>query len=207
MAGERCFKKSTADQKPVIGLLTESLNNLYQSNIWIGASDEAIRRGYTLICFAGGSLNVSSWDPYEPQRNIIYNLIDVQHLKGLIIAGSLGNFISTSEFEAFYNRFRDIPLVGLGPEIQSLTSVVVDNTLGMKELISHLVEKHICRKIAFIRGPEGNQEAEQRLNIFRQVLVGHGIDPDPELIVSRRFQQRCRSQGCQSTDGQMRACF
>src|SRR5690554_965092 len=174
---------------PVIALLTESLNRLYQSNIWIGVSDEAVRRGYTLICYAGGSLNVSPWDPYEPQRNIIYNLINLKHLKGIIISGSLGNFISPDEFNQFYSRFNDIPMVCLGPGIETIPTIIVDNRKGTEELITHLVENHSCRKIAFLRGPEGNQEAEQRLEIFCDVLKKHGIEPDPGLILSGDFSR------------------
>lgn len=176
-------------QVPTIGFLTESLNSLYQSNIWIGASDTAVRLGYTLACFAGGSLHKSSWDQYEPQRNAIYSFLDKNNLSGLVIAGSLGNFISGSEFRDFYHRFIDIPLVCLGPEIPSVPTVIVDNTHGMRELISHLAEVHHCKEIAFVRGPEGNQEAEERLHIFEEVLIEHGIKPDPRLIINGDFSR------------------
>lgn len=173
----------------LIGFLTESVSGLYQSNIWIGASDTAQKRDHGLICFAGGSLNASSWDPFEPQRNVVYNLIDTKRLKGLIISGSLGSFISSQEFATFYQRFKDIPMVCIGPEIQSVPTVVFDNISGMRDLISHLVTNHSCRRIAFIRGPEGNQEAEQRLKIFCEVLKDHGLTLIPELIVPGDFSR------------------
>jgi phosphoserine phosphatase RsbU/P len=174
---------------PTIGFLTESLNSLYQSNIWIGASDTAVKLGYTLVCFAGGSLFKSSWNEYEPQRNAIYNFLDKQKLSGIVIAGSLGNFISGSDFKNFYHQFVDIPLVCLGPEIPSVPTVIVDNIYGMRQLISHLVETHHCKKIVFVRGPEGNQEAEERLRIFQEVLVEHGITPDQDLIIKGDFSR------------------
>ena len=174
---------------PAIGFLTESLTSLYQSNLWIGASDAATRSGYSLICFAGGSLSKSSWNEFEPQRNLIYNFINTKNLKGIIIAGSLGNFITGDEFKNFYNRFTDIPLVCLGPEIPTVPTVIADNTHGMRELISHLVEAHNCRRIAFVRGPEGNQEAEERLRIFREVLFEHDLQPDANLVLSGDFSR------------------
>jgi DNA-binding LacI/PurR family transcriptional regulator len=174
---------------PVIALLTESLNSLYQSNCWIGASDEAVKRGNTLVCYAGGSLQASSWDPYEPQRNAIYNLINVRNLRGLIITGSMGNFITTNEFKTFYDRFSSLPIVCLGPGMPSVPSIIIDNSHGMRELVSHLVDFHACKKIAFVCGPAGNQDSEQRLNIFQEVLLEHGITPDPELIISGDFSR------------------
>jgi len=181
--------RTAANDYPVIGFLTESLSSIYQSSCWIGASDEAVKRGYSLVCYAGGSLNKSSWDPYEPQRNAIYNFVDVNRLKGLIITGSIGNFISPLDFESFYNRFNSIPMVCLGPGMQSVTSILVDNYHGIHELISHLIELHGCSRIAFVRGPEGNQEAEQRLEIFRKVLLEHGITPDNNLIIPGDFSR------------------
>ena len=172
-----------------IGFLTESLNSLYQSNIWIGASDAATRLGYSLICYAGGSLSTSSWNQYEQQRNCIYNFIDKNNLDGIVIAGSLGNFISGSQFRDFYHNYIDIPLVCLGPEIPSVPTVIVDNTHGMRELISHLVEHHQCRKIAFVRGPEANQEAQERLRIFKEVLREHNQTPDDHLIIDGDFSR------------------
>lgn len=174
---------------PVIGFLTESLSSIYQSSCWIGASDEAVKRGHSLICYAGGSLRESSWDPYEPQRNAIYDFVDVKRLKGLIITGSIGNFISPTDFEKFYTRFINIPIVCLGPGMRAFPTIVVDNSHGMRELISHLIELHGCRKIAFVRGPEGNQEAEQRLKIFQQVLHEYGITPDNDLIIPGDFSK------------------
>lgn len=174
---------------PLIGFLTESVRGLYQSTIWIGASDTAIKNNYGFICFAGGSLYSSSWDPFEPQRNVIYNLLDLNRIQGLIISGSLGSFIPSQEFQDFCHKFKSIPMVCIGPEVTSLPRIMFDNMSGMRALISHLVTSHSCRRIAFIRGPEGNEEAEQRLFIFREVLREHNISLIPELIVSGDFSR------------------
>lgn len=179
----------SSETVPAIGFLTESLVSLYQSDIWIGASDAATRLGYSMFCFAGGSLSKSSWDEWEPQRNLIYNFIDTHRFRGIILAGSLGNFVSEREFRKFYKRYTAVPLVCLGPEIPSVPTVIADNTHGMRELMSHLVEEHQCRKIAFVRGPKGNKEAEERLRIFREVLEEHEITPDPELIINGDFSR------------------
>ena len=186
------FQSSIVEKKsleiiPTIGFLTESLKSVYQSNIWIGASDASNRLGYSLVCFAGGSLGNSPWGKFEYQRNAIYNFIDKSLLKGMVISSSLGNFIDADECKDFYDQFIDIALVCLGPEIPSVPTVIVDNTHGMRELISHLVENHGCRHIAFIRGPEGNQEAEERLRIFHEVLFEHDLSADPQLILNGDF--------------------
>jgi DNA-binding LacI/PurR family transcriptional regulator/serine phosphatase RsbU (regulator of sigma subunit) len=174
---------------PAIGFLTESLNSFYQSYIWMGASEAAVRQGYTLQCFAGGSLKNSPWDQFEPQRNTIYNFINLNQLKGLIVAGSLGNFVSEEEFTNFYSKFGKLPMICLGPEIKSVPTITVDNIKGMRDLVAHLVEVHTCRKIAFLRGPQGNQEAEQRFQSFNEALLAHGIQPDEKIVVEGDFSR------------------
>jgi len=174
---------------PLIGFLTESVCGLYQSNIWIGISETAKQNNYGLICYAGGSLNASSWDPFEPQRNAIYNLVDINRLRGLIISGSLGSFISASEFEIFYSKFKNIPIVSIGPEIDNVPTVLFDNHSGMRQLISHLVMVHERKRIAFIRGPEGNEEAELRLKIFCDVLRSYNLEISPDLIIPGDFSR------------------
>jgi DNA-binding LacI/PurR family transcriptional regulator/serine phosphatase RsbU (regulator of sigma subunit) len=157
--------------------------------IWSGASDAAKRLGYSLVCFAGGSLD-KAWNEFEPQRNAVYNFIDKNQLNGIVISGSLGNFISESKFKEFYNQFINIlPSVCLGPEIPSVPNVIVDNTQGMHELISHLVEFHKRRHIAFVCGPNGNKEAEKRLSIFKEVLNEHEITIDEQLIIPGDFSR------------------
>lgn len=174
---------------PLIGFLTESVCGLYQSNIWLGISDTAKQNNYGLICYAGGSLNASSWDPFEPQRNAIYNLVDINRLQGLIISGSLGSFITVQEFETFYSKFNTIPVVSIGPEISSVPTVLFDNHSGMRQLISHLVMVHERKRIAFIRGPEGNEEAELRLKIFCDVLRSYNLEISADLIVPGDFSR------------------
>ena len=183
------YYSSTQEKFPAIGMLTESVNSWFQSRIWTGSSDAALKRDFSLHCFAGGSLKNSPWDEYEPQRNVLYKMVDTNKLKGLIIAGSVGSFVPPGEFEEFYSRFKSIPMVCLGPEIQSVPTIVVDNSLGMRDLISHLLEYHGCRKIAFVRGPEGNIEAEQRFDIFMEVMRNHGIEPVSDLIISGDFSR------------------
>ncbi|HEX2957674.1 MAG TPA: substrate-binding domain-containing protein, partial [Chitinispirillaceae bacterium] len=182
---------------PAIGFLTESLNSFYQSYIWMGASEAAIRQGYTLLCYAGGSLKNSPWDQFEPQRNTIYNFINGHDLKGLIIAGSLGNFVKEEEFNQFLSRFNRLPMACLGPEIKSVPTIVVDNAKGMYDLVAHLVEVHSCSRIAFLRGPQGNQEAELRYQSFIKALLEHGIQPDEKLVVKGDFSRDAGSKAVQ----------
>ncbi len=66
-------------------------------------------------------------------------------------------------------------------------SVIVDNYCGMQDLITHLIEIHKYKKIAFIRGPENNTEAGIRFNAYRDTLDKFQIPLDDNLIVPGEF--------------------
>jgi len=67
--------------------------------------------------------------------------------------------------------------------------VVVDNDLGMERAISHLIARHGHRRIAFVRGPLANVEAERRFAVYERVLAAHGIAYDPRLVTVGDFEE------------------
>jgi DNA-binding LacI/PurR family transcriptional regulator len=65
--------------------------------------------------------------------------------------------------------------------------VLVDNYRGMREAVTHLIEVHDYRRIAFIRGPEGHTEADDRYRAYADVLAEHDIPLDPDLVAPGEF--------------------
>ncbi len=71
--------------------------------------------------------------------------------------------------------------------VENTPGVTVDNYGGMRAVVEHLIEVHNRTRIAFIRGPEGHAEAEDRFRAYCDVLVERGIPMRPELIVLGDF--------------------
>ncbi|MDR2577877.1 MAG: substrate-binding domain-containing protein, partial [Chitinispirillales bacterium] len=171
-------------------LLLEGVAGLYYSNLWPGVVDCAKKNGCNVVCFAGGALRVSPQNPYEVQRNIIYDHIDVTKFDGMIISGTLNNFITEMEFAHFMEKFSGLPMVTLTPTFEHIPSLVVDNSSGMKSLISHLVHEHRCRDFVFIGGPKGNLDADQRLDLFQKYLAEYGIASGEDRIIAGDYSRR-----------------
>jgi DNA-binding LacI/PurR family transcriptional regulator len=57
----------------------------------------------------------------------------------------------------------------------------------MRSMIAHLTQTHGHRRIAFIRGPETNPEAEQRYQAYIDVLTEYGLRFDPDLVAPGSF--------------------
>ncbi|MGA9350554.1 MAG: substrate-binding domain-containing protein [Anaerolineae bacterium] len=174
------------NSRPTIGLFVGQMEERYQSLVWPGIADVAQERGANLICFVGRALR----SPYgfEVQRNVIYDLASKENVDGLVfMSGTLGNFVDLEELRNFCERYRPLPMVSIALALGAIPSVLVDNEKGMCDAISHLIEVHGYRRIAFIRGPEGHQEAEQRYRTYTEVLAEHSIPLDPDLIAPGNF--------------------
>ena len=75
------------------------------------------------------------------------------------------------------------------PADLSAPCVVIENREGMRAITEHLITRHGRRRIAFLRGPAGNEDAQQREEGYRAALAAHGIPFDPALVGVGEFQE------------------
>ncbi len=74
------------------------------------------------------------------------------------------------------------------PDGLDIPIITIENKSGAQKLVEHLIEVHGCRRIAFLEGPEGNEDSEWRERGYREALKTHNIAYDPALISSGGFQ-------------------
>ncbi|MGM0443940.1 MAG: SpoIIE family protein phosphatase [Fibrobacterota bacterium] len=178
---EPSFKKYSYvlnNSRPQIGLLIESMSGSYQSGIWPGILEVAREHDLNVICFTGGALMKSPDDPWEKERNVLYDIAEKSDLDGLLISGTLCSYISEQEIRRFVERFSHLPVVSLLPLSPKIPSVSVNNRTGMEELVKHLAEMHDNKRYAFIKGPVGNPEADERLSLLSTCLKEYGLQID-----------------------------
>jgi sigma-B regulation protein RsbU (phosphoserine phosphatase) len=172
------------DSRPTIGVLSET-GTPYNNALWVGLAAAASELDVNLIFYAGGLVRASAYN-FDAQRNILYDLISGERVDGLIICGTIGNFITAEEFRCFIDRYRPLPMVGV-TQTPGLPCVAVDNEVGMRDLVTHFIEVHGYRRIAFICGPENNAEAALRYRTYADVLAGHDLPLDPNLVAPGAF--------------------
>jgi signal transduction histidine kinase/DNA-binding LacI/PurR family transcriptional regulator len=169
--------------RPTIGLLTVEAVSTFET----GVAHTARERGINLICFAGGALG----DPhgFNAQRNKVFDLVNRDALDGLIVWSSAMNFYTPLEgVRDFCQRYRPLPIVSLAMALEGIPSVLLDNYAAMRSGIDHLVQVHGYRRIAFIGGPEGHQESEERYRAYVEALAEYGLPFDPRLVAPGGFE-------------------
>lgn len=75
------------------------------------------------------------------------------------------------------------------PEGIHIPTVTIENKAASYRLVSHLIETHGRRRIAFLRGPEGNEDACWREAGYREALAIHGLPVDESLITTGGFDR------------------
>lgn len=170
-----------------IGLLVEGVEGVYQSDIFKGISLTLANNNVELLCFSGGSLRTSPSNQFEHQRNRAYELAFQYPLDGIIIFGSLGNFVDADEFQKFIDRFSSLPIITVGTVFEDIPGIQFDNRHGIELLAEHLITTHNCSRFAFIQGPRNNIEARIRWKAFSESLSRFNISIDDNLVLSGDF--------------------
>jgi DNA-binding LacI/PurR family transcriptional regulator/signal transduction histidine kinase len=177
---------NTKRKRITIGLLTDWIEQRYQASVYAGIVDVIKEKEINLLSFVIGSLR----EPYEyiAQRNVIADLAGPENVDGLILmSGALSNYISQEEINAFIECYRPLPLTSIALPMAGIPSILVDNKKGMRDAIIHLIKVHGYYKIAFIRGPVGHQEAEERYQTYTETLAEYNIPINDNLIVVGDF--------------------
>ena len=168
--------------RPAVGLLLDALYNEYASMVVAAFDAECVRRGFDLLCFAGGSLH--SLAGYEQQRNRCFQLASAESLDGLVV---LSLSTTASVMKDFLDSFTGLPICSLGIEVPGYTLIQADNAAGMRDAVLHLITVHKRRRIAFLRGPTDNPEAEVRFGAYRGALAQFGIPYSAERVITANF--------------------
>lgn len=164
-----------------IGLQIAKLEYGYGVKIWRSAMEYAKKNNIELTIFPGRNLD----SPYgfDYQYNRIFKYMNKDNLDALILVSTLvSNYVDKDTFIKFCSSFNDIPIISVGLDLPGIPSIIIDNKSGIKEIVKHLVEDHDVKKIAFVKGPENNLEANERYDAYCEELHIHGIEVDERLI-------------------------
>ncbi len=105
----------------------------------------------------------------------------------LVFAGALDD----SELTYLYEKgFPTVLLHQSPPEGLDIPVVTFENKKSARQLVEHLIEVHGYHRIAFLRGPESQEDSHWREMGYREALSAHGIEFDPALVASGQVKGR-----------------
>lgn len=178
-----------------IGLMVHHLDNDYSKVLLKGAVSAAAEMDVNLVILPGRSLNCQldnkKYTAYEYQYNTIYSYAGIENLDALIVsAGTIGQFVTKEEFKNFLDSFEGLPVLTMENAVRGYPCIRLSGS-GIKSMVSHLITEHGKKHIAFVSGPKGNADADERLAFYREALEENGIEFDPEMVAYGRFSEFC----------------
>ncbi|MBN2533631.1 MAG: substrate-binding domain-containing protein [Spirochaetales bacterium] len=169
-----------------IGLFIDWIESPYHIELISNLEAAAQKLGVNLLTFVGGALH--SPQKYEALCNGIYDFVEKNTVDGILLAaGSLGHYCSSGDLVQFCKKYHPLPVISISQVLPGIPSIISDNTTGLKSLIQHLIVDHGYKRIGFIKGIEGNQDGEQRYNIYRETLSHYNITFDKAFIAPGDF--------------------
>ncbi len=166
--------------RPTLGFVTSNIHDPVHERGWLGVADAACERDANLVCFVGGLLGVPGPDS---QANVLYALADAAHLDGVVVhSNSLNPHYDPQIIQSVAQRFASLCVISSAGAFGSAPYVGLGQQQGTCDIVSHLIEVHDLRRLAYLTGPEAHPGAESRFAGYRQALAAHGIPFDPALV-------------------------
>jgi DNA-binding LacI/PurR family transcriptional regulator len=161
-----------------IGLLLPQISGAFFAPMLLGIEVAARQGGFDLLVHAHGP---------QPANGHLPIPMGGHNTDGILVFTScLGDHEITQlhrEGVPQLLMFRSPP-AGL-----EMPAIFFENQESTRKLVSHLIEVHGSRRVAFLQGPPGNEESAEREAGYRAALQSHGIKVDPELVGVGNFTE------------------
>ena len=159
-----------------VGVLTQDIASPFYGEALRGVEDALAGTGMVPL-FASGQWNLQ--DEVERIEHLLSRRVD-----GIII---LTGKLSDEQILAYAGS---VPIVVCGRHLEgsNLVSMRVDNVLGARLAVRHLIECGHSR-IAHICGPAEHVDARDRLRGYQEEMSESGLELFPELIVEADFHE------------------
>ena len=127
--------------------------------------------------------------PDSPERKI-FDIINFDVLDGLII---FPDYIRNDDIiTTLVNKAHEyhIPVLSVNGKIEGCCNILFDFASPFKTIVEHVVVHHGCKKINFSSAQRGNKYAEERLQVFKDVLSENGLPFDEKCVFYGDFEEK-----------------
>ena len=163
-----------------IGVVTGWVDSAYHLRVLRAIRRTATEVGLNVVTFVTAVQGDSGyWHTLE--------CLDPSMLDGLILISSGLSHLTRVDREAFLSQVAGIPTCGVAIAPPGASSVSIDNESGLLETVRHLVRHHGYRHLAFVGGPEEDDDARARLLAFQHAVDAEQIEVEPRYILPGDF--------------------
>lgn len=172
------------------GVMFSTMENTNQHDIWRGIAEYAAANDIHLTAYIG---------TYQSDDNSVTSFLETcfstvansAFLDGVILfSGFLAQNAGIEKFKEHIKKLPEqLPKVSVSYSMPGVPSVLADGFGGTYGAVDHLIKVHGKQKIAFVKGPDGHPEAEERLAGYKKALEDNGIAFDVNYTLPGVFIQ------------------
>jgi len=170
------------------GVIFSTLDDVCQYDVWKGIVEHACKHDVHLTAYLG--THETNTDVFTSHFQTCFHTIkNSKSLDGIImLSGFIAGSAGIEEVEKYASGIAGfLPLVSVSYIIPGARSVLADNIAGIYDAVEHLIQVHGKRNIAFVKGPEGHPEAEDRFEGYKRALAANGIAFDERYVFPGSF--------------------
>ncbi len=170
-----------------IAFVTDYLESEYSQKLCRGAGLCAAEREVELVAFSINQIRSKAY-PYDYQALSVVSHLRPENFDGVLFATAAQLANSTTDYlSSFVKSFAPLPVVSIGNTLPGIPSVISTAEKGFSCVVSHLIEKHGCRRIALMSAHANSTDVEERSKIFKEILLSHNIAYDESMVLYGGF--------------------
>lgn len=170
-----------------IALLSAQLYEAYQSQFVEGFLEEAFGYDYDVCIFS-----TFRKEPESAAKEIgeasIFSLVNYDEFDAVVVMADMlrASDILINIDNSLKKKFKGKVLY-VEKEHKDYPSILMNHYQPMKDLVSHMIEVHGYRDIAYVSGPKWHTYSKQRINAFYDCMKEHNLEVPDNYVYYGNF--------------------
>lgn len=176
--------------QPIIVVLVDEYHE-YRKLAIDQIAEVAGEAGYGTLCVCGKEL-----DPHKAHHqdysvcNAIYNAVEKYDIAGVVafaLSAAAGSKRDNGKLDRFLKRYSHLPVVSLGIEVNSFSSVLLYDRDAMIAMMNHVLSIKPEGRVAYLQGTPHDPYSLERESLLIESLSKHNLDPAELLYVQGNY--------------------
>lgn len=181
-----------------IGLVVGNVEDDFSNQICKGAMRAAELVDDNLFIFPAKYLGQSEENKrdikqkYEYQYNYLMAYAQSHSLDMVLVCiSTVGYRASIEQCREILKGFGDVPILLIASKEEGYSSIKYDNVSGLRAGIQYLIDERQCSHIGMLTGDTENDDARERLQVYKDVLAENGLKIEAQKIAYGDYSGKC----------------
>lgn len=169
------------NEKKVIAVCLTKITVETQYEVLLSIYKRVLELDYRLILISTNN-DMYYYDGLSTGEGNIFYLINYKLIDGIIVLGETIKDKNILKDIITSAKINNVPLISIDKHIDDAYNISFSYAQAMEKIVRHVVEYHKCKRVNFIAGIKGNPFSEERLDVYKKVLLENNIPIEEDRI-------------------------